>query len=29
MSGMYGDLQGIIGAALPSIAVLELPEEVE
>ena len=29
VSGMYGDLQGIIGAALPSISALELPEEVE
>ena len=29
ISGMYGDLQGIIGAALPSISALELPEEVE
>jgi hypothetical protein len=29
VSGMYGDLQGIIGAALPSISALELPEGVE
>jgi hypothetical protein len=28
VSGMYGDLQAIIGALLPSIPVLELPEEV-
>ncbi len=25
-AGMYGDLQGIIGAALPDVKVLELPE---
>lgn len=25
-AGMYGDLQGIIGTALPSVKVLELPE---
>jgi hypothetical protein len=29
VSGMYGDLQAIIGVLLPSIPVLELPEEVE
>ena len=29
VAGMYGDLQGIVGAALPSISALELPEEVE
>lgn len=28
-SGMYGDLQGIIGAALPTIATLELEEPEE
>ncbi len=28
VAGMYGDLQGIIGALLPSIPVLEIPEEV-
>ena len=26
VAGMYGDLQGIIGAALPNIQALELPE---
>lgn len=29
VAGMYGDLQGIIGAALPTIALLELPESVD
>lgn len=29
VSGMYGDLQGIIGAALPTIKSLELPEPAE
>jgi hypothetical protein len=29
VSGMYGDLQAIIGALLPSIELLELPESVE
>jgi hypothetical protein len=26
IAGMYGDMQGIIGSALPTIAALELPE---
>ena len=26
IAGMYGDLQGIVGAALPAIMNLELPE---
>lgn len=26
VAGMYGDMQGIIGAALPTIQTLELPE---
>jgi hypothetical protein len=26
---MYGDMQGIVGAALPPIGVLELPAETE
>ncbi len=29
VSGMYGDLQAIIGVLLPSIPILELPENVE
>ena len=29
VAGMYGDLQGIVGAVLASIPSLELPEEVE
>jgi hypothetical protein len=28
-AGMYGDLQGLIGSALPKVASLELPEEIE
>lgn len=29
VSGMYGDLQGIIGTALPSIQALELPDHTD
>jgi hypothetical protein len=29
IAGMYGDMQGIVGAALPPIAVLELPAETD
>jgi hypothetical protein len=29
IAGMYGDMQGIVGAALPPIGVLELPAETE
>lgn len=28
-AGMYGDLQGIIGSALPDVKVLELPSQTE
>jgi len=28
-SGMYGDLQGIIGAALPTVKILELPSDAK
>lgn len=28
-SGMYGDLQGLIGTSLPSMPLLEMPEEKE
>jgi hypothetical protein len=28
-SGMYGDLEGLAGNALPSIKILELPGEIE
>lgn len=28
-AGMYGDLQGLIGTALPKAQYLELPESVE
>jgi hypothetical protein len=29
VSGMYGDMHGIVGASLPVIKSLELPESVE
>ena len=29
VSGLYGDMQGIIGASLPVIEHLELPESLE
>ena len=28
VGGMYGDMQGIVGASLPSIEALELPEQI-
>ena len=28
-AGIYGDLQGLIGTALPKIQQLELPEDTE
>jgi hypothetical protein len=28
-SGIYGDLQGLIGNALPKVSYLELPDSVE